>query len=93
MRSPVPGGDILTGRYAFYDVYRAADGQWLAVGAIEPAFYRNLCNALGCERWIPHQMDDAVQDEIRADFRRVFATRTRDEWVDALASDDTASRR
>jgi len=86
---PGPGGDILTGRHAFYDVYQASDGQWLAVGAIEPAFYRNLCNALGCERWIAHQMDDARQDEIRADFRRAFATRTRDEWVAALAANDT----
>ena len=28
-----------------------------------------------------HQDDDAVQDEIRADFARVFLTRDRDEWV------------
>ncbi len=28
-----------------------------------------------------HQTDDAVQDEIRADFRAAFATRDRDEWV------------
>jgi len=86
---PGPGGDILTGRYAFYDVYEAGDGQWLAVGAIEPAFYRNLCNALGCERWIAHQMDEARQAEIRTDFRRAFATRSRDEWVAALAAKDT----
>jgi alpha-methylacyl-CoA racemase len=84
-----PGHDLLTGRYACYDVYAARDGQWLAVGAIEPAFFANLCRALGLERWIPHQLDDARQDEMRADFRRAFATRDRDDWVRELAPRDT----
>ena len=39
----VPGSNIITGRYACYDTYQAADGGWLAVGAIEPKFYANLC--------------------------------------------------
>jgi alpha-methylacyl-CoA racemase len=86
---PAPGGDLLSGRYACYDVYAARDGKWLAVGAIEPAFFANLCNALGLERWIPHQLDDAKQDEIRADFRRALATRDRDDWVRELAPRDT----
>lgn len=86
---PAPGGDLLSGRYACYDVYAARDGRWLAVGAIEPAFFANLCKALGLERWIPHQLDDARQDELRADFRRAFATRDRDEWVRELAPRDT----
>jgi alpha-methylacyl-CoA racemase len=84
-----PGQDLLTGRYACYDLYAARDGRWLAVGAIEPAFFANLCNALGLERWVAHQLDDARQDEIRADFRRAFAARDRDEWVRELAPRDT----
>ena len=32
-----------------------ADDKWLAVGAIEPHFYANLCKALGLEQWIEHQ--------------------------------------
>ena len=69
---PGPGSDILTGRYACYDTYAARDGRWLAVGAIEPHFYANLCKALGLERWIAHQTDDARQDEIRAALRAAF---------------------
>jgi alpha-methylacyl-CoA racemase len=87
--SPGPGSDVLTGRYACYDVYRARDGKWLAIAAIEPAFYANLCRALGLEEWIPHHMDEARQDEIRAAFRRAFAERDRDDWVAALAPRDT----
>ena len=86
---PGPRHSLLTGRYACYDVYRCADGRWVAIGAIEPHFYANLCRALGCERWLSHQTDDGVQDAIRADFRAAFATRTRDEWVARLGPADT----
>jgi len=86
---PGPGHDILTGRYACYDVYQARDGRWLAVAAIEPVFFANLCKALGLEEWIPHQTDDARQAEIRAAFRAAFARRERDAWVAELAPRDT----
>jgi len=86
---PKHRAQLLTGRYAFYDTYQAADGGWLAVGAIEPHFYANLCKALGLEKWIAHQQDDAVQDEIRADFRTAFKTKDRDTWVEELMFADT----
>ena len=88
---PGPGHNILTGRYACYGIYGTGDGRWLAVGVIEPAFWANLCRALGLERWIDHQTDDAegVQDAIRANLRSVFATKDRDEWVALLADADT----
>jgi alpha-methylacyl-CoA racemase len=80
---------LLTGRYAFYDIYPSKDGKWVSVGAIEPKFYVNLCKALGCEEWAKSQMDDAVQDEIRAAFKAAFLTKTRDEWTALLADADT----
>ena len=86
---PGPGHYVLTGRYACYDVYPAGDGGWLAVAAIEPKFWANLCRLLGLERWIEHQTDDDAQDDIRADFRAAFAARARDEWVAVLADADT----
>jgi alpha-methylacyl-CoA racemase len=84
-----PRETLLTGRYACYDLYPARDGKWLSVGAIEPHFWANLCRALGLERYAKHQMDDALQDEIRAAFRSAFATRDRDDWVRDLAPADT----
>jgi alpha-methylacyl-CoA racemase len=86
---PAPRHDLLTGRFACYDVYSCRDGRWVAVGAIEPQFFANLCRELGCERWIEHQHDDAVQDEIRADFRAAFASRDRDDWVATLGPANT----
>jgi alpha-methylacyl-CoA racemase len=86
---PGPRHNILTGRYACYDVYRCSDDRWIAVGAIEPHFYANLCRALGCEQWLAHQTHDEVQDAIRKDFQAVISTRTRDEWVARLGPADT----
>ena len=83
------GHNIITGRYACYDTYQASDGGWLAVGAIEPKFFANLCRLLGCEQWVSHQLDDEAQDKIRADFRAIFATRSREAWVAELAAADT----
>jgi alpha-methylacyl-CoA racemase len=86
---PGTGHGMLTGRYACYDTYRAADGGWLAVAAIEPRFWANLCLATGLEQWADRQTDDAVQDVIRADLQAVLATRDRDDWVAELAGADT----
>jgi alpha-methylacyl-CoA racemase len=86
---PGPGTTLLTGKYACYDVYRARDSKWLAVGAIEPKFFANLCAALGIPGMAQHQMDDARQDEVRAALSQAFATKDRDEWVLELADTDT----
>ena len=86
---PAPRHGVLTGRYAWYDVYKGSDGRWLAVGAIEGRFFDNLCRALGCEQWIGHQYDVDAIDAMRADFTTIFATRPRHEWVAELGPADT----
>jgi alpha-methylacyl-CoA racemase len=86
---PRPGHDVLSGRYACYGTYRAGDGRYLAVAAIEPKFFANLCNALGCGRWASRQYDDDVQEELRAVLGAAFLRRSRDEWVEQLAGADT----
>jgi len=80
---------LLTGRYAFYDLYETRDQRWLSVAAIEPHFYRNLCDRLGHAEYKANQYDEDRQDEIREAFKAAFLTRSRDEWVADLASHDT----
>jgi alpha-methylacyl-CoA racemase len=87
--TPGPGHDVLTGRYACYDTYRAADGGWLAVAAIEAKFFANLCGALECPQWAEHQYDDDAQDAIRRDLAAAFARQDRDHWVAKLGGADT----
>ncbi|HET7312535.1 MAG TPA: CaiB/BaiF CoA-transferase family protein [Mycobacteriales bacterium] len=88
-REPGPGTAPLGGRYACYDTYVAADGEWLSVAAIEPRFWGNLCRLLGLEQLTGKQYDADAQEDVRAELAKCFATRTRDEWVAELAASDT----
>ncbi|MHB8439660.1 MAG: CaiB/BaiF CoA transferase family protein [Acidimicrobiales bacterium] len=84
-----PGHDVLSGRYACYGVYGTADARYVAVGAIEPKFFANLCRLLGCPELAPRQYDDSAQPGLHAEFVARFAARTRDEWVELMAGEDT----
>jgi alpha-methylacyl-CoA racemase len=78
----------LLGGHPCYMVYRTAEGKHLTVGALEPKFWRSLCQALGRELYAERQHDLGMRQTILADFRAVFASRSREEWVEALAAAD-----
>lgn len=84
-----PGSGVLTGKYAWYDIYATSDGRFVSVGAIENHFFRNLCRLLELEQFADRQYDAAAQEQMRDAFRARFLTRTRDEWVTLLAAADT----
>jgi alpha-methylacyl-CoA racemase len=69
---------------AWYAVYQAGDGCWLAVGAVEPHFWTELCRRLGVEQLIPAQHDPARQGELRGALAAAFATRPRAHWIAEL---------
>ena len=86
-RTPVPGEpppDMLTGGSACYGVYRAGDGRWLAVAAIEPHFWAALCRGLGLEHRICDQHNPAAQGELRRELSKAFATRSAEDWFAEL---------
>ena len=92
---PGPGHDLLTGRYACYDVYRCADGRWVAVGAIEPHFCANLCRAARL-RAVGRRTRPTTRcrTQIRADFaRRVRDAATATSGSPSSARPTRASRR
>jgi alpha-methylacyl-CoA racemase len=82
-------GNLLDGGAPFYDTYACADGEHVAVGALEPQFYAALLEGLGLTGALPGgQYDVAHWSEHRRRFAEVFATRTRDEWAAAFAGTD-----
>jgi crotonobetainyl-CoA:carnitine CoA-transferase CaiB-like acyl-CoA transferase len=87
-RPPSPADAYLLGGHPCYTVYGAADGKHLTVGALEAKFWKSLCEALGRSQYVEQQHDSGLREKILADFRAVFATRTRDQWVEALAAAD-----
>jgi crotonobetainyl-CoA:carnitine CoA-transferase CaiB-like acyl-CoA transferase len=86
---PPRGGMPLDGGLACYRVYRCADGKHLAVGALEPRFWRTLCEELGLADLGDVHLDPGRQEEIASRLQGVLGKRTRDEWVDLLASKET----
>jgi len=84
-----PGGGLLSGEFACYDHYEASDGGWIALGAIEPRFFRNLCEATGLDHLVADQYEPAAQPVIRAELAALFLRSTRDEWVATLGPLDT----
>ncbi|MFF5296096.1 CaiB/BaiF CoA transferase family protein [Paractinoplanes globisporus] len=83
------GENMLDGGAPFYDTYATADGGFMAVGALEPAFYGALLDGLGlAEEDLPAQLDRAGWPVLRARFAAAFATRTRAEWSVVFAGSD-----
>lgn len=81
--------NLLDGAAPFYDTYTCADGRDVAVGAIEPQFYAALLDGLGLANAdLPAQHDRERWPELKARLAEVFATRTRDEWVEHFAGTD-----
>jgi alpha-methylacyl-CoA racemase len=65
----------------YYDVYRTADDRFVAVGAIEPAFYRAFVERLGLPH-LPQCADDPARwPDLKEQVAGVFATDTRDAWI------------
>ncbi|MGV0045603.1 CaiB/BaiF CoA transferase family protein [Mycobacterium colombiense] len=80
---------LLDGGAPFYGCYETADGQYVAVGAIEPQFFAALLAGLGLSPDdVPAQHDKASYPRMREVFTRRFASRTRDEWAQTFAGTD-----
>ncbi|WP_439660763.1 CaiB/BaiF CoA transferase family protein [Lentzea sp. HUAS TT2] len=82
------GENMLDGGVPFYDVYEAADGRYVAIGALEERFYADLVRVLGLED-APSRNDPANWPELRERIAAAVKTRPRDEWAD-LARDTDA---
>ncbi|MEX0428412.1 CaiB/BaiF CoA transferase family protein [Nocardioides sp. DS6] len=87
------GSNMFDGSMPFYDTYECADAKYVAVGAVEPQFYRVLVETLGVTDLVDvndpaAQRDPATFPATRKAFAEAFATRTRDEWAAVFAEVD-----
>ncbi len=85
---PKPGVEMLNGGYPAYSVYETSDGKWISIGCIEPWFWSELCQALSCEEYIPHQNNREKYPEMFEALRTKFKEKTRDEWFEELRQRD-----
>lgn len=83
-RSLPPGAPVLAGGLPQYGVYATSDGRYVTLGALEPKFLLNFCEAIGRP-----QLAQLSGDALRAALRDLFASRTLAEWVTCLNQIDT----
>jgi alpha-methylacyl-CoA racemase len=84
---PERGTNLLDTGAPFYDVYECADGEYVALGSIEPQFYAELVRLSGMAHE-PGQMDRSAWPEMRAELTRVMKAKTRDEWCEIMEASD-----
>ena len=83
------GSFLLDGGAPFYRCYETSDGEYMAVGAIEPQFFAALFAGLGLSPdEVPNQLDVGSYPRMRDMFAKRFAGRTRDEWTQVFAGTD-----
>lgn len=76
------GQNMLDSGAPFYDTYQTSDGKYMAVGAIESQFYKELLKGLDLESAeLPHQMSFNDWPELRHIFTERFASKTQEEWA------------
>jgi crotonobetainyl-CoA:carnitine CoA-transferase CaiB-like acyl-CoA transferase len=82
---PRGGERPFLGQAACYNVYRCADGEYVALGIVETHFWQRFCQAVGLKELASRQWCGA--DEARLQRQRVqeiFDTRTRQQWLELL---------
>ena len=91
VESILPGDHLrggLTGQLACYNVYTAADGESVALAALEPKFWANFCHAVERPDLIDGYTDPARQGELVAQLSALFRQRSAAEWAAQLENAD-----
>ncbi|ALC19345.1 CaiB/BaiF CoA transferase family protein [Streptomyces pristinaespiralis] len=82
------GANLLDGGCPFYGTYETADGEYMAVGALEQQFYDRFVELLGIKDDIPARKDFDRWDELRQAVADRFRSRTRAEWTAVFEGTD-----
>lgn len=85
-----PSTHPLIGAWACYSVYECADGKSVAVGALEPHFWKRFCDVIGLDDE-GAQYDKGRQGVLREKVASTLRARTRDEWVEIFGTEDVCA--
>jgi alpha-methylacyl-CoA racemase len=78
------GENMLDSGAHYYEVYETSDGKYVAVGSLEPKFYRELLRLSGLAGELPPQNDKASWPAMKDRLAAIFRTRTREEWCQIM---------
>ena len=74
------GEGVETGAMADYGIYRTADARFITLGAQEPHFWENFCNAVNRPEWIDRHRDPVPQRDLIAEVAALFAAQPLAHW-------------
>jgi alpha-methylacyl-CoA racemase len=81
--------NLLDGGAPFYSTYETADGQHVALAALEPKFFAELARRIGLPaHFVRAQHDRAQWPNLREAIAQRIRMRTRDEWCARLEGSD-----
>jgi alpha-methylacyl-CoA racemase len=89
--SPERENNVIDGASPYYRCYTCSDGEFVAVGAIEPQFFAELLDVVGLNAADWRQNDQAQWPELIAALEAAFASRTRDDWADIFEKSDACA--
>jgi crotonobetainyl-CoA:carnitine CoA-transferase CaiB-like acyl-CoA transferase len=75
---------ILNGGAACYNIYQCADGGFISLGAIEPAFWKNFCDAVKQPQWAQRQYEPMPQTGLIEEVAERVASRGVNHWRELL---------
>src|SRR5215469_2217547 len=83
------GSNMLDSGAHFYDTYETKDDKYIALGSIEPQFYRELIEKAGIsDSAFEAQMDRKAWPALKEKLTAIVKTKTRDEWDAAMLGSD-----
>lgn len=84
------GTNLLDTGAPFYETYETSDGQYVAIGAIEPQFYQELREKLGIaqDAAFDIQDDHSLWPQQKRRLAEIFRGRTRADWCALLEATD-----
>jgi len=90
-RPPETGNMRLSGGYPVYNIYETKDGGYVSLGALEERFWNRFCELCGRDdlKKLHKSGWDRERDLLEDELKKLFKGRTRDEWTELLAAEDT----
>jgi alpha-methylacyl-CoA racemase len=87
--TPNRASNLLDGGAHFYDTYETADGKFVSIGSIEPQFYQLLIEKAELDpEQFSNQNDSSNWPELKEAFKKVFRTKSREQWCELLEGTD-----
>ncbi|MGB1204283.1 MAG: CoA transferase [Chitinophagales bacterium] len=83
------GENVLSGALPNYNVYECNDGKFVALGALEPKFWKRFCEKVNRLDWVNMALGNAQNLEaIKNELTLLFRSKTQTEWLLLMENED-----